>query len=83
VFGRAGDPRAASFCSMPTFAAGGRPDQKRRFALAVIGELGRVFDVPRSAVYVIFTEHEGPEFQMHDGVLPSWSAGEDPLEDLG
>jgi hypothetical protein len=31
----------------------------------------------------IFTEHDGPEFQMHDGVPPSWSAGEDPLEDLG
>ena len=54
-------------------------DQKRRFALAVIEELERTFGVPRAAVYVIFTEHDGPDFQMHDGVLPSWSAGEDPL----
>ena len=30
----------------------------------------------------IFTEHDGPEFQMHDGVLPSWSAGEDPLAEM-
>jgi len=26
--------------------------------------------------------HDGPDFQMHDGVLPSWSAGEKPLQGL-
>ena len=83
VFGRAGDPSRGIVFLNADLRRGRTPDQKRRFALAVIDELGRVFDVPRSAVYVIFTEHEGPEFQMHDGVLPSWSAGEDPLEDLG
>jgi phenylpyruvate tautomerase PptA (4-oxalocrotonate tautomerase family) len=57
-------------------------EQKRSFALAVIDELEQILSVARSAVYVIFTEHDGPDFQMHDGVLPSWSAGEDPLADL-
>ena len=31
---------------------------------------------------MIFTEHDGPDFQMHDGVLPSWSDSEDPLAKL-
>ena len=83
VFGRAGDPSRGIAFLNADLRRGRTPDQKRRFALAVIDELGRVFDVPPSAVYIIFTEHDGPEFQMHDGVLPSWSAGEDPLEDLG
>src|SRR5882724_12819877 len=76
VFGRAGDPSRGIAFLNADLRRGRTPDQKRRFALAVIDDLGRVFDVPPSAVYIIFTEHDGPEFQMHDGVLPSWSAGE-------
>jgi hypothetical protein len=37
--------------------------------------------VAREAVYVIFTEHDGEHFQLSDRVLPSWTAGEDPLAD--
>ena len=48
----------------------------------MIDELERTLGVARAGVYVIFTEHDGPDFQMHDGVLPSWSGGEDPLEGL-
>ena len=60
----------------------GRTSQQRRaFALAVIDELERILGVPAQNVYVVFTEHDGPDFQMHDRVLPSWSAGEDPLAD--
>lgn len=79
LFGRAADPsRGVAFLNAD-LRRGRTADQKRRFALAVIDELERVLEVPRAAVYVVFTEHDGPDFQMHDGVLPSWSAGEDPL----
>ena len=78
TFGRAEDP-TFTVKSMTIISA---PDQKRLFALAAIEELERTLGVPRAAVYVIFTEHDGPDFQMHDGVLPSWSAGENPLENL-
>jgi phenylpyruvate tautomerase PptA (4-oxalocrotonate tautomerase family) len=54
-------------------------EQKRAFALAVIRDLESMLGVPPPNVYVTFTEHDGPDFQMHDGVLPSWSPGEDPL----
>ena len=45
----------------------------------MISELERTLGVPPASVYGVFTEHDGPDFQMHDGVLPSWSPGEDPL----
>jgi hypothetical protein len=55
--------------------------QKRRLALAFIDEIARTWVVAREAVYVIFTEHDGEDFRLSDRVLPSWSAGEDPLAD--
>jgi phenylpyruvate tautomerase PptA (4-oxalocrotonate tautomerase family) len=61
--------------------AGRTRDQKRRLALAFIDELAGTWGVAREAVYVIFTEHDGEHFQLSDRVLPSWSAGEDPLAD--
>ena len=79
TFGRAADPSKGVAFLNADLRRGRTADQKRRFALACIDELERTLGVPRSAVYVIFTEHDGPDFQMHDGVLPSWSAGEDPL----
>ena len=82
TFGRAADPARGIAFLNADLRRGRTPDQKRRFALAVIDELEKIFGVPRAAVYVIFTEHDGPDFQMHDGVLPSWAAGEDPLEGL-
>ena len=82
MFGRAADPARGIAFLNADLRRGRTPDQKRTFALAVIDELEKVLGVPRAAVYVIFTEHDGPDFQMHDGVLPSWSAGEDPLEGL-
>jgi phenylpyruvate tautomerase PptA (4-oxalocrotonate tautomerase family) len=80
TFGRAGSTRIAFMNA--DLRKGRTAEQKRSFALAVIDELEQILSVARSAVYVIFTEHDGPDFQMHDGVLPSWSAGEDPLADL-
>jgi len=82
TFGRAEDPTQGIAFLNADLRRGRTPDQKRRFALTVIDELERTLGVPRAAVYVIFTEHDGPDFQMHDGALPSWSAGEDPLEGL-
>jgi phenylpyruvate tautomerase PptA (4-oxalocrotonate tautomerase family) len=79
VFGRAADPSRGVVFLNADLRKGRTPEQKRAFALAVIGDLDRLLGVPRSNVYVVFTEHDGPDFQMHDGVLPSWSAGEDPL----
>ncbi|HEX4384603.1 MAG TPA: tautomerase family protein [Myxococcales bacterium] len=81
TFGRATDPSRIAFMNAD-LRQGRTAKQKRDFALSVIDELEGVFGVPRPAVYVIFTEHDGPDFQMHDGVLPSWSTGEDPLAHL-
>ena len=57
--------------------------QKRGFAVAVLEELQRHLGVPARNAYVIFTEHDGPDFHLDDGALPSWSEGEDPLAALG
>ncbi|HVP67151.1 MAG TPA: tautomerase [Anaeromyxobacteraceae bacterium] len=54
-------------------------DQERRLCLALIEELGACFGIPPGQVYVVITRHDGPEFQLSDRVLPSWSPGEDPL----
>ncbi len=54
-------------------------DQRRRLALAFIDEAHRAFGVPTRAVYVVYTEHDGEHFQLEEKILPSWSAGEDPL----
>jgi phenylpyruvate tautomerase PptA (4-oxalocrotonate tautomerase family) len=83
TFGRAAETDSTRIAFMNADLRKGRTaEQKRAFALAVIDELEQVLSVARPAVYVIFTEHDGPDFQMHDGVLPSWSTGEDPLAHL-
>ena len=46
-----------------------------------MAELEQRFAVPQQHVYVIYTEHDGPDFQLSDRVLPSWQTGEDPLTD--
>jgi phenylpyruvate tautomerase PptA (4-oxalocrotonate tautomerase family) len=56
-------------------------EQKRRLALAVMGEIEQAWGVPQRSAYVIYTEHDGEHFQLSDRVLPSWTAGEDPLAD--
>jgi phenylpyruvate tautomerase PptA (4-oxalocrotonate tautomerase family) len=82
TFGRAADPGRGIVVLNADLRRGRTPVQKRNFALAVISELERTLAVPPANVYVVFTEHDGPDFQMHDGILPSWSAGEDPLEGM-
>jgi phenylpyruvate tautomerase PptA (4-oxalocrotonate tautomerase family) len=79
VFGRAEKPAKGIAFLNADIRLGRTRDQKRRLALAIIGELKTVFGVPPRSVYVIYTEHDGEHFQMDDRVLPSWSTGEDPL----
>jgi len=82
AFGRSDPSRGTAFLNAD-LRRGRTADQKRKFALAVISELEDTFGIPRQNVYVVFAEHDGPDFQMYDGVLPSWSAGEDPLKGVG
>ena len=81
TFGRAVEPSKGIAFLNADIRLGRTRDQKRRFSLAVIDELGARFGVPREAIYVILTEHDGEHFQLSDRVLPSWSTGEDPLAD--
>jgi phenylpyruvate tautomerase PptA (4-oxalocrotonate tautomerase family) len=81
LFGRATDQARVALLDFDV-RRGRTMGQKRELALAVMGEIQRVFAVDPSGVYVVYTEHDGPDFQMEDGVLPSWSAGEDPLAEL-
>ena len=56
-------------------------DQKRRLALAIMDEIGVRWGMPKEHIYIVYTEHDGPDFQLSDRVLPSWQTGEDPLND--
>ncbi len=78
VFGRAGPGGAIAFVNAD-IRLGRTKDQKRRLALAFIDEAHRHLGVPKKAVYVVYTEHDGESFQLEEKVLPSWTAGEDPL----
>jgi phenylpyruvate tautomerase PptA (4-oxalocrotonate tautomerase family) len=79
VFGRAADPAKGIAILNADIRLGRTKDQKRRLALAIIDELHQSFAVPKKAVYVVYTEHDGEHFQLEEKVLPSWSEGEDPL----
>lgn len=81
AFGRAEDPARGIVFLNADIRRGRTADQKRRLALAIMDELERAWKVPRQSVYVIYTEHDGENFQLSDRVLPSWTAGEDPLAD--
>jgi phenylpyruvate tautomerase PptA (4-oxalocrotonate tautomerase family) len=81
TFGRAGPSGGRTAFVNADIRLGRTRDQKRRLALAYVDEIARTWGVAREAVYVIFTEHDGENFQLSDRVLPSWSAGEDPLHD--
>lgn len=80
VFGRAGDDGQIVFLNAD-IRLGRTADQKRRLALAIMDELVERWRLPKEHVYIVYTEHDGPDFQLSDRVLPSWKAGEDPLHD--
>ena len=79
VFGRAERPAKGIAFLDADIRTGRTPEQKRRLALAIMGELEKTWGVPTRSVYVVYTEHDGESFQLDDRVLPSWSSGEDPL----
>ena len=81
TFGRAAPSGGRTAFVNADIRLGRTRDQKRRLALAYIDEIARTWRVAREAVYVIYTEHDGENFQLSERVLPSWSAGEDPLRD--
>jgi len=79
VFGRAEEPEKGIAFLDADIRRGRTADQKRRLALAIMDELERTWRVPKRSVYVVYTEHDGENFQLDDRVLPSWTEGEDPL----
>jgi len=81
IFGRAGSDGKIVFLNAD-IRLGRRADQKRCLSLAIMGELAACWGVPETHIYIIYTEHDGPDFQLSDRVLPSWQTGEDPLADL-
>lgn len=56
--------------------AGRSPEQRRTLAVAVIEEIADRWDVPAENQYVIYTEHPGEDFHLHEGALDSWTAEE-------
>jgi hypothetical protein len=79
VFGRAGDGPIVFLNA--DIRLGRTADQKRRLALSIMDEIGVRWGLAKESIYIIYTEHDGPDFQLSDRVLPSWQAGEDPLND--
>ena len=56
---------------------GGRSqDQRRELALGFMEEIHTICGIPHSNMYVIFTEHPGESFHLHEQVLSSWHSGE-------
>ncbi len=80
VFGRAGRDGRIAFLNAD-IRLGRSAEQKRRLALAILTEISRTWQLTEESVYIIYTEHDGPDFQLSDRVLPSWKTGEDPLAD--
>lgn len=80
VFGRAGETGKIVFLNAD-IRLGRTAEQKRGLALAIMNEISALWGLPKEHVYIVYTEHDGPDFQLSDRVLPSWQAGEDPLND--
>ncbi len=79
VFGRAGDGKIVFLNA--DIRLGRTAEKKRQLSLEIMTELFNYWQIPREHVYVIYTEHDGPDFQLSDRVLPGWKTGEDPLND--
>ena len=79
VFGRASNGKIAFLNA--DIRVGRSAQQKRELGLEIMDELSRIWNIPKESIYVIYTEHDGPDFQLSDRGLPSWRAGEDPLKD--
>ncbi len=80
VFGRATNPEKGIAFLNADIRLGRSEKQKRELALAIMNDLHDIWGIPTAGIYVVYSEHDGPDFQLDDRVLPSWSQGEDPLE---
>ena len=56
--------------------AGRSADQRTSFASAVIEYLDAEIGVPAPHCYVVYTEHDGPDFVLDEGPLAAWSDAE-------
>lgn len=79
VFGRAGDGPIVFLNA--DIRLGRSADQKRRLSLAIMDEIRLQWGMAKENIYIVYTEHDGPDFQLSNRVLPSWKKGEDPLND--
>ncbi len=79
VFGRAGNGPIAFLNA--DIRVGRTAEQKRQLALAIMDEISARWGMAKEHIYIVYTEHDGPDFQLSDRVLPSWQTGEDPLND--
>lgn len=59
--------------------SGRSKEQRRKLALGFMNEIHALCEIPHENMYVIFTEHPGEDFHLHERVLSSWQAGEDPM----
>jgi len=80
VFGRAGDDGKIVFLNAD-IRIGRTPEKKRELSLGIMAEVNHRWAIPEENIYVIYTEHDGSNFQLSDRILPSWVCGEDPLND--
>ena len=81
VFGRAERPEQGIAFVDADIRRGRSAEQKRRLALALMDELHVAWGIPKRSIYVVYTEHDGENFQLSERVLASWTPGEDPLSE--
>ena len=55
-------------------------EQRRELALRMMNEIRLLCNIPIANMYVIYTDHPGESFHLHERVLSSWLDGEQPLE---
>lgn len=74
--GRANDPDAGHLFCDADVREGRSADQRRAFALAVMGLATREWALPEANLKVVFTEHVGPEMMGVDRVGSDWASKE-------
>jgi phenylpyruvate tautomerase PptA (4-oxalocrotonate tautomerase family) len=79
ALGRVKDPEAGIAFVNADIRGGRSQEQRRKLALGFMDEIHTLCEIPNANMYVIFTEHPGENFHLHERVLSSWQAGEDPV----
>ncbi|ESS04522.1 MAG: hypothetical protein A07HR67_00693 [uncultured archaeon A07HR67] len=72
ALGRAGPEEPVALLNAD-IRAGRALDQRREFAVAVLGEMADRWGVPTGNAYVVYTEHPGEDFHLQEGALDSWA----------